>query len=887
MRLERNRFAVGAAIALVLLAGGEPAAASPALFAERISERTDPRRLPGGPDAVAGEDDWALGNGTLCAVVSDPSHENDLSTTGGTLMDLGHCGRGDDQFLVYEQLFDLSPRRLATVSRVAARVGDDGARVVATAERQGIAVETTYFLDGVEPARLRLTTRLRRESVGASVGALGLAYATVGSLRPFTRTRTPSSDSRGFRRVGFFGKGLRAAVAAAEVADGAVLVGEDRLEPGIAYGPRLLRAELQRASGERVALPHFVLADGMATITAVFVRPFWVGNGRSLGWLQLLQSRWMDLAPGDTLLIEQEIRVGERADVASVTDPLAASEPRVSGRVDDPAARIHVEGVAGGAVSEVRPDEDGAFALRLGRGRYVARVAAPGDRSVRREFEVGADDVELGPIALPPPARLRLPRGRPLRLVFRGEGETPDPRFGDDLLGYAVVGERDVRRTAAVNDLSLDGSEDDPIFVVVAPGTYRVWATRGPEFEVAQTRVAAIAGETVSLTIPVLRRAVETPGWISSDLHVHAAPSPDSALPQRDRLASFVAQGAEVLVATEHDMISDYAPLIARSGLSGSVTSVVGVEVTSEVASDVAPYTIGHANAFPVEAIPFAYRRGAPANEGRRWRDVIADLRGRSGERVIQLNHARSSPGKLAPRSFFSHLGAAGRPYEPSLPLTAEPNRILLERDAETGFRDIDFDAMELLNGKRMQRYPALRDDWFSLLRQGVVLTATANSDSHTLQRVVAVPRSYVFVADDRIESFDEDAFVAAIRSQRVFGTTGPILAVELGGAGIGERFSGRTGLLRVEVRSAAWVPVDEVRVYVDGEQVVAQPASAGDVMELPLRFARDGFVTVEVSGEARNPYAEILPGFAPFAFSNPIFVDADADGRWDPRGRP
>jgi hypothetical protein len=53
------------------------------------------------------------------------------------------------------------------------------------------------------------------------------------------------------------------------------------------------------------------------------------------------------------------------------------------------------------------------------------------------------------------------------------------------------------------------------------------------------------------------------------------------------------------------------------------------------------------------------------------------------------------------------------------------------------------------------------------------------------------------------------------------------------------------------------------------------------------LRFERDGFVTVEVEGAPDAAYAALLPGFTPFAFSNPIFVDADGDGSWTPPGLP
>ena len=55
----------------------------------------------------------------------------------------------------------------------------------------------------------------------------------------------------------------------------------------------------------------------------------------------------------------------------------------------------------------------------------------------------------------------------------------------------------------------------------------------------------------------------------------------------------------------------------------------------------------------------------------------------------------------------------------------------------------------------------------------------------------------------------------------------------------------------------------------------------------LPLRFRADAVVTVEVEGEPSGIYQALLPGGVPLAFSNPIFIDADRDGRWRPPGLP
>ena len=237
--------------------------------------------------------------------------------------------------------------------------------------------------------------------------------------------------------------------------------------------------------------------------------------------------------------------------------------------------------------------------------------------------------------------------------------------------------------------------------------------------------------------------------------------------------------------------------------------------------------------------------------------------------------------------NYFSHLAVAGESFDPGLGLDSAPNRVLIEPDPATGLRDLDFDAVELMNGPSMVSYYRTRADWFSLLLQGEFRTATANSDSHRVGQLLGLPRNYVQLANDAPRSFDEAGFVRAVREGRVYGTTGPLLEVRLGNAGLGERFRGRSGTLRVEVKAASWVPVSTLRVYVNAALERKLPIRAGETREVNLEFARDSFVTVEVEGETDATFEAVNPDFPSFAFTNPIFVDADGDGELTAPGLP
>ena len=190
-----------------------------------------------------------------------------------------------------------------------------------------------------------------------------------------------------------------------------------------------------------------------------------------------------------------------------------------------------------------------------------------------------------------------------------------------------------------------------------------------------------------------------------------------------------------------------------------------------------------------------------------------------------------------------------------------------------------------------------MRADWYALLRQGVRRTGTANSDSHAaaeLSRIRATTCCVGAEGDDDPQRFD-----AALRAGRSFGTTGPrVRALRVNGGSLGDlRRAPSAARVRVEyeVDGAGWVPIDEVRILVNGEVVHARTRArrARSICAL----ARDGFVTLEAGAPLdadpapwvrAHPglYTEVIaPGFVSAAFTNPVFVDVDGNGRFDPPG--
>ena len=90
----------------------------------QIDAQTDIGYYSAGADAIAGEGDWYLSNGTLCAVVSGVDHESGLSNKGGMLVDLGYCGRADDQWRSVTLIPGLSKARIIPATGIVAS-GDE------------------------------------------------------------------------------------------------------------------------------------------------------------------------------------------------------------------------------------------------------------------------------------------------------------------------------------------------------------------------------------------------------------------------------------------------------------------------------------------------------------------------------------------------------------------------------------------------------------------------------------------------------------------------------------------------------------------------------------------------------------------------------------------
>jgi hypothetical protein len=454
----------------------------------------------------------------------------------------------------------------------------------------------------------------------------------------------------------------------------------------------------------------------------------------------------------------------------------------------------------------------------------------------------------------------------PCKLTLVGVDGTPNPRFTRNDIGRQ---EGDGSVVAFDRILSIGG-----IGVVHVPaGSYDVYVSRGPEWDLAVLRKVNIGAGRSTVVRARLKHVVDTPGWISADFHVHAAHSSDSHVPMHDRIYEFVSDGVEVITSTDHNVVSNYAPLIEEIGVGRYITSITGDELTTN--------GWGHFGAFPLPHELERVGQGAVLVHGKGGaKDFFAEVRTRAPDAVIDVHHPRidNEIGYFNVGGFDAHSDKATR----------------------AGF-SFDFDAVEVLNGyqdSERRSVDRMIDDWFALLQHGHIVTATGNSDTHHLDHNIGgYPRNYVRVQEDKPQSLRDPLEIPhAVKGHHVQFTTGPFVVLRVDGAGIGDVATARGGdaKVQIEVRAAPWVSVSTVVLYVDGHEahrwkVPKSGAAVRFADSFPVHVARDGWVVVRVDGD--EPLAPVVGDrlrfdVRPLALTNPVFLDVDGNGKYDPPER-
>ncbi len=474
----------------------------------------------------------------------------------------------------------------------------------------------------------------------------------------------------------------------------------------------------------------------------------------------------------------------------------------------------------------------------------------------------------------PPRGRVRVAvkdqTGAPLpgKVTFIGLGETPSPYFRPHDPVQSGLSWEEVKNSVHPAFSELD--------VELPVGDYLVSASRGPEYVAPQVEIEVATGGLQKLDFD-LERVVETAGLIAVDPHMHTLRS-DGAVNERERVLSLVGEGVEVAVASDHFYRNDYTPQIEALGFESYLKVIPGSEISIRNPRDY-EYTLDF-NLYPLGPDEGGWK--APETLSEEVAPIFEATRQRYPDALIQLNHPRNSSW-----DYFNSYR-----LDPETAATARE-----------GFWT-GFDVLEVLNGPSpsFNNNAATIKDWLNLLSRGFFYPAIASSDAHQIDtEEPGYSRTYVYVADQDIAELEIGAVIAALGEGHSFVTNGPIVEVTVNDRFLpGDSLSAPGGEveLLIEVRTAPWVTADEARILVNGvvERVLTIDGAPGAMQSLQervhLELDRDAFVLVEVVGhQSLYPVVQaktLSPGrssgtVTPYALTNPIFVDVDGNGRFDP----
>jgi hypothetical protein len=626
--------------------------------------------------------------------------------------------------------------------------------------------------------------------------------------------------------------------------------------------------------------------------------------------------------PGQSRLYLRDFYVAQ--DIGGIHGAILANDGVATGTLEvstgTPSARVAVKDAAGTLVTLLVADDAGVARGTLAPGSYSVSAATlsrlPG-AAVSATIAAGTTTTVS---ATPADGRtlsvtVRDPAGQPspAKVTVFCQGGCP---FNADSWKQHASRDYPGMGAAAIDYVPVSGQ----LALTLPPGEYRVVVSRGPEFSTWPDTWPA-SGHAVDLrsgdatVTATIGRIIDTAGWLSADLHVHAVSSPDSAVRNEVRAANFLAEGVDVLVSTDHEGITDFAPAVRAIGAEHLMATMIGSEITT--------FTHGHFNAFPLVRDASRANGGAFDHAGGddgpslRMPQFFSGVKAAHPGALVQLNHPRGGGGVLSLlRVDTATLKSRGDPANfgmaPAPDATADDTKL---------FGD-GFDIVESANGPGL-RFDVL-NDWMTFLSRGTVRTASGVSDTHRLQSDTGgYARTWAKVANDDIRTFQPAAFAEALRTQRAFVSNGPIIQVTArkasGGpaVGMGETLSVTAGEdieVTVDVQGHEWMQLDRIELYshapgreaIDGESNGTWPegrifaVKTLDPLALPVeavpgttlrRVHVTETFTVQATADtwlvamARSTGGRTmrpLHSSLPMAYSNAILIDADGSGAYD-----
>ena len=842
-------------------------------------------QIPGGQEAAGKPGDFILRNSAVVFVLDAIDNPNYVSTTGGMVLDA--TTRGDDNDSINHIFSVTGALPTDAVVYTSVRTIETGVGVALQYEGhlQGDIRQRVYTRYELRPCDLglRVRTEMVNNATDDAAWMNGDAYWWGGRQnQPFAPV-----TGIGYVHPSFGLSTLNDAVVLAPYM--AASYAADTQGSAVATIPCNID-NIEMLNSESVSLAGTPRRIVTASDYVVYERFHAVGKGSGV-------------APATDVALEVRKQLFDESYVT-----LSGTVSNGSGPFDVNRAQIHIAQGRSVEPLELRtpittlvPNDDGTYEVRVpSNNEYTITLVSFGRTNARQDVQVGEENLALEDMALAGSgeliARVQIDGAfAPAQLwVFPADDDAFDDtaaRFnGIDeecapLLGYPYG------QSPACNRVLTNANE---VGFRLPEGEYVVYAHAGPFTTLAKqvVRVENDSNESIEFALTTLD--LLPPNTLSADFHVHGSASFDSSIPHDTRVRSFLSQRVDVIAATDHDAIFNYAETIANLGITpDDMILLTGLETTGFILNnynpDVSfPQVVGHWIFWPLTYSPERPRNGAPFDELAEPAEIFARVKQADFPEhgVIQLNHPWSDT------IFGRDLGwprAIGMNLNEPLPKSNDGTGpgLFTNRPLGVEFRNSDYHAQEVMNGTESLNMFAHRAVWFYLLNEGFLKAGTANSDSHSLlDNTVGSPRTLVKTPTQKGAGFDIRVFNANVKDGNMTGTSGPVIDMFVtdGDALLAPSLTphrlSQGAQLTINVKAAPWIPVSEVRVLVNGEIV---RTFEGDELTTPTdAFGVDGLerlnVTIDVDPLLENTTSDafiVVEAGDPI----PLMGDLNCDG--------
>jgi len=399
----------------------------------------------------------------------------------------------------------------------------------------------------------------------------------------------------------------------------------------------------------------------------------------------------------------------------------------------------------------------------------------------------------------------------------------------------------------------------------VEPGNYQVFVSRGTEYSVFEAPITINAG-SVTPVVAQIAKVIDTPGFVSSDFHVHGIRSADSRISDTRRVLQFGGEGIENPIMTDHHVHTDLSGPIANLGMGSWMSSTIGEEITT--------FDYGHFNGYPFTVdpskpsggstdwgqaapagcdFPMPLDPGCPGPALNATPAEILNLAQNSAQATpdttVQINHIDSHfvPTKI-------DTSVAGAITDGLSQTEREQRRLPIPADVPNLFQA--FPALEIWNGAdRNQQCNFLTERigiWMNHLNKGLPTTYIADTDTHTYTDLeTAGARTWTASSTDDPSLISSGEVAQAVDAGRATGGQGIYVQTRLiardGSGSVADlTLAGTTQIsvdplqpdvdLEVTVQAPTWASFDRIEIY--SNAATAPPAlDCGGEVPSPYLF--------------------------------------------------